>query len=52
MFKHSALHVDTFLLLAQTTHQGILGVGLYASFCKIPHFGTVFKSRLIRKYIR
>ena len=31
------------LLLVQTTHHGILGVGLYASFYKIPHFGAVFQ---------
>jgi len=24
------LHIDTLLLLTQTTHHGILGVGLYA----------------------
>jgi len=36
------LHIDTLLLLAQKTRRGILGVGLYASFCKIPHFGGGF----------
>jgi len=36
------LHIDTLLLLAQTTHHGILRVGLYTSFYKIPHFGAVF----------
>jgi len=36
LIKHSAFHIDTLLLLAQTTHRGILGVSLYARFCKIP----------------
>jgi len=36
------MHIDTLLLLAQATRHGILGVGLYATFCKIPHFGAVF----------
>jgi len=34
------MSIDTLLLVAQTTHHGILGVSLYASFCKIPHFGA------------
>jgi len=35
------------LLLAQTAHHGISGFGLYASFCKIRHFGQFFKGRLV-----
>ena len=35
--------IDTLLLLAQTTHHGVLGVGLYASFCKIPHLGQFLR---------
>jgi len=53
VIKHSALHIDPLLLLAQTTHHGILGVGLYVSFCKIPHLGQFFKGdQLIYEYIR
>jgi len=36
------MFIDTHLLLAQTTHHDILGVSLYVSFCKIPHFRAVF----------
>ena len=36
------MHIDTLLLLAQTADHGILGTGLYATFCKIPYFGAVF----------
>jgi len=38
----SALHIDTLFLLPQTTCHCILGVGLCASFYKIPHFAVAF----------